>query len=89
MKYSAIEFGIGDTDILAFVGLCLPKTCDDKFIVKNMNAALKLLKTNFSVYSINSETQNYSFAMNWVSYLTILVLSTIMVLIFVATVRGR
>jgi TctA family transporter len=88
MKYSVIEFGSGGVDAQAFVGLCLPRQCSDGVITKSINSAFKIMGLPLNVFSIDSNTENYDFPMNWLSYLTAFILVAIGVLVFAATVRG-
>jgi hypothetical protein len=56
MKYSLVELGMGDDDVGANFGLCLPRACSDKLVTKLINSALTIVGTDFKVAWINSDT---------------------------------
>lgn len=89
MKYSLIEMGMGDADLFASVGLCLPRKCSDSIVTGAINSSLKILGTDLNVLWINSDTENYKFSLFWVSYLTIFVIIAVIVLALISTVRGN
>ncbi len=87
MKYSFVQFGMNGQDLQVFTGLCLPMQCSDSLIEKSLNSALKIIGIPVNILYIDSNTNDYTFQMTWVSYLTMFILITIGILIFVATVQ--
>ena len=87
MKYALIELGMGGADLGGNIGLCLPKSCSDKAITGFIDSAFKILGTPLEVFWIKSDTEHYEYPLFLVSYLTIFIILTLLVLAFIATVR--
>jgi len=79
---------MGVQDLGASVGLCLPRSCSDNFIVTTINQALKIVGTSLNILSINSETENYNYPLFWLSYIFVIFTITLLVLTFIATIRN-
>ena len=79
--------GSGGVDTSIFVGLCLPKACTDTAITKSIDSDFKILGMPLEVFSIQSDADSYIFPLNWLSYLTITIIITILLLVAVATIR--
>ena len=88
MKYFLVEFGYHGQDMQASNGLCLPKSCTDEFVASSINSAFQMIKAPISVFYVKSDTENYEFPMNWVSYLTVFILLAIGFLVVLATTMG-
>jgi len=88
MKYSLVELGMGGIDIQGNIGLCLPRSCPDKTISNFIDSAFKILGTDLRVFWIKSDTEYYEYPLFWVSYLTIFLITSLLVLAFIATIRG-
>lgn len=70
------------------MGLCLPQQCSDHLVTASINSALKILGTPLSVLWIDSGAETYNYPLNWLSYLTIAILTLIAAITFVSTVRS-
>ena len=88
MKYSLIDLGIGDTDAQIFYGTCLPQNCSDELIKNKLDSALSIVGLPFNVFGIYSNPESYEYPITWLSYLTILIIIGILLLVFVASVKG-
>jgi hypothetical protein len=87
MKYSFIQPGYQGQPTNSFIGLCLPRSCPDHLITKGLDTALATIGIPFTVYDIDSDTENYEFPLNWVSYLTLFLLTALVLLVVGATLR--
>jgi hypothetical protein len=79
---------MGGVDIQGNINLCLPRSCPDTLISGLINSAFKILGADLSVFWIKSDTEHYQYPLFWVSYLTIFIIVTLLILAFIATVRG-
>ena len=85
MKYTLIELGMDGKDSQIYYGSCIPEACSDNLIANSLNSAFKIVRAPFDIYSIDSNAQNYEYPMNWLSYLTALILLIIFILVLTAT----
>ena len=54
MKYSLIELGSEGQDAQIFTGMCLPESCTDEIIKREIDSAFKIVGASLEVYLINS-----------------------------------
>ena len=87
MKYTLIKLGLDGQDSGIFYGACLPSACSDSLISNALSSAFKITKLPFDLFSLTSDSESYVFPMNWVSYLTTFLLTGIMLMVLVATLR--
>jgi hypothetical protein len=71
-----------------YVGVCMPRACNDTAIEQSVNGILRRLNSTFDIYSINSHIQDYQVDMDWFSYLTIVIMAAFALAVLWASLRN-
>lgn len=87
LKYALVEFGMGGMDLGAAMGACYPRSCSDNEVSMGIDSILGMMNSSCSVYSVDSHISDYQVGLDWLSYITIIILATIVFLTIWASCR--
>lgn len=85
MNYNFITLGMGQQSLGLYFALCLPDECTSNMVKNSLNEAFHLSHLPFTVFSIDSDIQDYNFSFSPVFYITIAILSILTLLVLFST----
>lgn len=87
-SYTNVQLGIGDVNYGLYMGLCLPEECTENITKSLLDGVMKAVGLPYNVVAISQHIQDYSFPINWVFYITILILLGFIALLVVGSMLG-
>ena len=79
--------GIGGVDLGTAMGACYPRSCSDSEVSMGIDYILEKMNSTYSIYSVDSHISDYRVGLDWLSYITIIIFATILILSIWASSR--
>lgn len=83
-----VELGAGGTDAGLGMGVCVPRSCDDSMVKQGLDTVLVMANSTFDVFSVDSHISDYHVDLDWLSYITIIILASLLLLAIYSSIRG-